>query len=575
MATLLRNKATGSADYSASKGVKTPAGATASKTVSTSTAKPSTPATVPGSYGIDKRTGMAIGPENDTPSGPRKANDVAPIDPTSAGAPQVPGGPEVAPPTAPTGTSMQGNTASITDPLTGQKFSRDTTVAGSAYQPNKYQQALQTAQNSGIPAPSEGGVAKMQTQGMMPNQQDTSMVDSFISQDPNVNTLMQGISQLLNPQHQSSTLLQDYKKLYKQSGLDEINEELIDADTVINGTEDDIRREITTAGGFGTESQVQAMSLARNKGLLTRYNQLVQMKTDATNQLNTLSQLNQQDKQMAQTRLNTQINAMFSMANFQQQAQNNTREAFNSMVNRVGYAGAYQAYSQNPQQLAYIEKIAGLGTGGLQNLASQPDYEMESKKLGLQLQKSQLYTQGLQQQKLVQDMQPKTSPAAGPLQLATAQGNIQQVDGLLKMNQGGAVGATDGARRTPFKDVTSGARSNFIANVQQVANQLTLSNLQNAKANGATFGALSEGELSLLSNSATKLNTWAVKDSGGNVTGYATTKQEFNNELDKINNYAKLDYVLKGGSPDSIGVVEHPDGTLWTMNSNGMMTEIR
>lgn len=383
--TVLRNKTTGSADYAAS-GLKTPAGAATSATKAT--VAPA--ATSAGSYGIDKRTGMAIGPENDTPSGPRKANDVAPIDPTNAGVPQVPGGPEIAPPTAPTGSSMQGNTASITDPLTGQKFSRDTTVAGSTYQPNKYQQALQTAQSSGIQAPSEGGIAKMQTQGMMPNQQDTSMVDSFISQDPNVNTLMQGITQLLNPQKQTSTLMQDYQKLYKQSGLDEINHELIDADTVINGTEQDIRNEIQTAGGFGTDSQVQAMSLARNKGLLTRYNQLVQQKTDATNQLNTLSQLNVQDKQMAQTRLNTQINAMFSLANFQQQAQNNTREAFNGMVAKIGYAGAYAAYSTNPQQLSNIENIMGLGSGGLQKLAAQPDYNIQSQQLDVQLKKAQI-----------------------------------------------------------------------------------------------------------------------------------------------------------------------------------------
>lgn len=337
-----------------------------------------TAATVPGSYGIDKKTGMAIGPENDTPrttGGGSQPNLSTP----DASQPTDPAQLPPMPPTSPTGTSMQGTTSTITDPLTGQAFSRDTTVAGSQYQPNKYQQALKTVQASGIPAPSEGGVAKMQTQGMMPNQQDTSMVDSFISQDPNVNTLMQGITQLLNPQKQATTLMQDYQKLYKQSGLDEINHELIDADTVINGTEQDIRNEIQTAGGFGTESQVQAMSLARNKGLLTRYNQLVQQKTDATNQLNTLSSLNAQDKQMAQTRLSTQINAMFSLANFQQQAQKNTQEAFNNMVDKVGYSGAYAAYSQDPRQLANLEKVMGLQSGGLYQLSQQSDLDRELK----------------------------------------------------------------------------------------------------------------------------------------------------------------------------------------------------
>lgn len=236
---------------------------------------------------------------------------------------------------------------------------------------SRYQTGLSTLQNSGIPAPSDAGAARMQLASAVPQApEDTTAVDNFISEDPAINGLMANIAALLNPQNQTTSLMQDYKKLYKQSGLDEINEELIDAETVIDGTEDDIRNEIQTAGGLATDSQVQAMSLARNKGLLKRYNQLVQMKTDATNQLNTLVQLNGQDKQIAQQRIDSQISAMFNMANFRQNATNNTRQQYQWMASQMGADGLYNSLSQDPRQLAFAEKILGTGPGGLQKLAA-------------------------------------------------------------------------------------------------------------------------------------------------------------------------------------------------------------
>jgi hypothetical protein len=236
---------------------------------------------------------------------------------------------------------------------------------------NRYQQALTALQGGGIPPPSDAGAARATLASAVPKEEtDTSAVDMFISEDPAINSLMAGIATLLNPQKQTSTLMQDYKKLYKEVGLDDINEELIDAETVINGTEDDIRNEIQTAGGFGTESQIQALSLARNKGLLKRYNQLVQMKTDATNQLNTLSSLNAQDKEIAQRRVDSQISAMFNMANFRQNALNNSRAQYQWMASQMGADGLYNSLSQDPRQLAFAEKILGTGPGGLQTLAA-------------------------------------------------------------------------------------------------------------------------------------------------------------------------------------------------------------
>ena len=183
------------------------------------------------------------------------------------------------------------------------------------------------------------------------------------------------------------------------------------------------------------------------------------------------------------------------------------------------------------------------------------------------------------------------------LQQSQSQSNIQQIDELSKSAMmGGAVGTTF-LDRAPegfwgslgavvsvigipsFIDGTwrkvTGQKQNFIAGVEQLQSQLSLDNLIQAKAKGATFGALSDTEMKVLSSSASKLGSWVKKDSNGNVIGYNTTKSAFRQELYKINNFAKLDYILKGGDPTSVGAQRLSDGTIWTVNSDGTYTQLQ
>lgn len=329
----------------------------------------------------------------DTPDRIEAAEMPGAVDDLKAkGAVATPPAPNALAPQAPVSTPQD----VITDPVTKNQYARN---AQGVYSP--YQEALGNLKASGAQAPATLADARGATQNALPPAPaDTTAVDQYVSQDPAINSLMAGITQLLNPAKQTTTLMQDYKKLYKESGLDEINEELIDAETVINGTEDDIRNEIQTAGGFGTESQVQALSLARNKGLLKRYNQLVQMKTDATNQLNTLTSLNAQDKEIAQRRIDQQVSTMFNMANFRQTALSHTREQYQWMATQMGADGLYNSLSQDPRQLAFAEKILGTGPGGLQSLATQASTDRARKtqmeNLDIQAKQSSIATDAAQ-----------------------------------------------------------------------------------------------------------------------------------------------------------------------------------
>lgn len=302
-----------------------------------------------------------------TPGELANANDPSAAPPAAA-PPQTAIAPATAPPQAPNSlqaaTDAQGTANQASQPVTTPAAAPTPTPTQ-----NKYQAGLQAAVNSGAPPPVDAGAARTATTALTPQDApDTSAVDQYMSQDPGITKLMSGITDLLSPKNQTTTLMQDYQKLYKSSGLADINSEIIDTNKVINGTEDDVRNEIQKAGGFGTESQVQAMSLARNKSLLLRYNQLVQMKTDATNQLSTMMTLDSSDKQMAQTKVTQQIDTMFNMANFRQTAIQNTRQQQQFLLQQdpVGY---YNSLSKDPRQLAMAEQIMGTGPGGIQQYA--------------------------------------------------------------------------------------------------------------------------------------------------------------------------------------------------------------
>ena len=194
-------------------------------------------------------------------------------------------------------------------------------------------------------------------------------------------------------------------------------------------------------------------------------------------------------------------------------------------------------------------------------------------------------TEALQQQKIRLDIaqslkknNESVQTFANPIVQSVAQTSIKTIDSL-KTASGinKAVGATKLARFTPFKaDVMTGDVSSFIGSVEQLVSSLSKDALAQAKASGATFGALSDSEWKILGDSATKINAWRIKDEDSNeVVGYKTSEKVFRQELDRIANLAKLDYLIKGGSPEDINVIETNDGKFWSKNSDGSLTELR
>lgn len=120
------------------------------------------------------------------------------------------------------------------------------------------------------------------------------------------------------------------------------------------------------------------------------------------------------------------------------------------------------------------------------------------------------------------------------------------------------VGPTAPSRRQYAILDAFGAGDYFAGSIQTLLGTLTLDKLISAKGSGATFGALSEGELALLAASASKINTWEIWKKDGKDVPYGTVgatpsgewkidEASFKAELQKIIDWSKEDAKRKLG----------------------------
>lgn len=147
-----------------------------------------------------------------------------------------------------------------------------------------------------------------------------------------------------------------------------------------------------------------------------------------------------------------------------------------------------------------------------------------------------------------------TPISASPQEVAVYQQTYSDIDTILRDNK---LNKAVGVVRPPIK---SSEYRDFTNAVDSLTLNLTLENLINAKARGATFGALSDSEIKFLSASASKINQARRTDKGGDTKGYAMTEGAFKAEMDRINNLSKIDAIRRGVDPATIGVEVTPEG---------------
>lgn len=235
----------------------------------------------------------------------------------------------------------------------------------------KFQTAFQAAKDAGTTSPtnSEGAFDMFKT--FLPSQQ-SNQASSFFSQDPFLNTTISDYQQYMSQQSQQKSLTETYQKMLQDSGIQGIDTQLLNMRNVMNGTEDDIRNEITKAGGFGTESQVMALTNARNKQLIQNYNNLQATRDSKQQYLDTMMNLTEKDRAAASQAFDTKMNFDSKMYELSQQMKNNAIDSLNRTAKTIGWDGIFNATQGNTQLQAQIERAYGLPAGGLA-LAAQQD----------------------------------------------------------------------------------------------------------------------------------------------------------------------------------------------------------
>jgi hypothetical protein len=111
-------------------------------------------------------------------------------------------------------------------------------------------------------------------------------------------------------------------------------------------------------------------------------------------------------------------------------------------------------------------------------------------------------------------------------------------------------------------DKLTGQGQDFAGGIHKLTSGLSIDNLIAAKARGATFGALSDSELRILSSAASAINDWEVKDDKGVGQGvWNIDEKSFKKELTTIQELSRR-------------ALQQSQGTLYTPDEQRVMDEM-
>lgn len=265
--------------------------------------------------------------------------------------------------------------------FTGNGLKLSPTLAGGATSaPNLSQQYNQTKtalDQSGVTTPQNTGAGSAMVntalKGYAPQQEPPSIVGEIMETDNNFDSILTDYDEYFKPQNQRKSLLEEYKSMESQLGISGLNAEIIDAKRILEGSEEDIRNEITAVGGLATESQVMALSNARNKSLLKNYQTLVDSRDNAMTQLNTMMNLSVQDRQFAEAEFDRKMGFAFKVQEFKQRATDNARSGLQWAITN----GAGAEILKSPYETSLVEKTLGIPSGGLAGIVQRQQAELQ------------------------------------------------------------------------------------------------------------------------------------------------------------------------------------------------------
>ncbi len=208
----------------------------------------------------------------------------------------------------------------------------------------------------------------------------TPAIDNFFAENKDVKQSADDLLNFLNPPETTKQLTEQLAQIQAdKAALGNLNIQLMNIDTIMNGTSDDIRKEVTAAGGFATESQVNALAVARNKTLLLKANEIQNKITTQQNIVANDTSLYADEKDLANTQYNQRSSA-YQMAQAHADkitaaAQDNAK----TIIGAVGYSGYVNSLlntDPSGQSLAHAEQALGMAPGTLSQIATQEKSSM-------------------------------------------------------------------------------------------------------------------------------------------------------------------------------------------------------
>lgn len=266
------------------------------------------------------------------------------------------------------------------------------------------QVGLAQAQASGPPPQSDGEAQGVLAKFTPPSPQRTQNdpgVDNFFQTNAPLQQSLQEVMDFVSPKSTTKELEQTMKMVLrdKQEAAN-LRLELMDIERVMDGSDQDIRDEVEKVGGFATESQVQALTVGRNKTLLKRAS-IIQ------NQLNYMKDIIDMDMTMLgfqKDLANQQFQERSFLIGYKERNDDRiykaTQDAAANQLKVLGADGLYKAAGGDPVKISRIEKTLGLPSGSLATASAKAEKEMQFKEtkeaLELDTMRSSLETDKLQ-----------------------------------------------------------------------------------------------------------------------------------------------------------------------------------
>lgn len=285
------------------------------------------------------------------------------------------------------------------------------------------------AVQSGQPVPETQGEANTALKALTPvapkpvQPTPLSGIESLLAEDKGYQQLLANQKLFNDTITQRASLADEYKALIKESGVAEINTELLDMKNLLEGQEDAVREEITKTGGWASEQQVQLLTQSRNKVLIKNYQNLLDTKNSLMETVNTMIGLAGQDRQFAMQAISQKMNLDNQLIQYRDNMQQKAVEQYKYIADKMGFDGLLAQTGNDPYYVSLIEKTLGLGEDGLTQLANQAIEEralkQEEQSLKIEGLRSGLKTDVLQRQTL------KSGLETDVLQRAKLQSDIE------------------------------------------------------------------------------------------------------------------------------------------------------